>query len=40
MKELYIVMSFIGAIIAAFLLWFEHRKDLRYKKQKKWLNKK
>jgi len=40
MKEFYIILSFIGVIISGFLLWFEHRKDVRYKKQKEWLNKK
>jgi len=40
MKTLYIAATFIGSIICFFTLWYEHRKDKRYKKQKEWLNKK
>ncbi len=40
MKSLYILLTFIALIVTLFLLWFEYRKDVRYEKQKKWLNKK
>ena len=40
MTEIYIALSIIGAAITFFLLLYEHRKDIRYKKQKEWLNKK
>jgi len=40
MKEIYIALSLVGATITFFLLHHEHRKDVRYKKQKEWLNKK
>ena len=36
----YILLTFIALIVTLFLLWFEYRKDVRYEKQKKWLNKK
>jgi len=37
MRELYIVLVLIGATYSLFFLWFEHRKEARYKKQKDWL---
>lgn len=40
MKSLYILITFIALIVTLFVLWFEYRKDVRYEKQKKWLNKK
>jgi hypothetical protein len=40
MTEIYIALALIGAGITFFLLLHEHRKDVRYKKQKEWLNKK
>lgn len=40
MKSLYILLTFIALIVTLFVLWFEYRKDVRYEKQKKWLNKK
>lgn len=40
MKEIYIALAIIGSAITFFLLLHEHRKDVRYKKQKEWLNKK
>lgn len=40
MKSLYILLTFIALIVTLFVLWFEHRKDVRYEKQKKWMNKK
>jgi hypothetical protein len=40
MTEIYIALALIGAAITFFLLLEEHRKDVKYKKQKEWLNKK
>ncbi len=40
MSEIYIALAIVGAAITFFLLLHEHRKDVRYKKQKEWLNKK
>jgi uncharacterized membrane protein YozB (DUF420 family) len=47
MTEIHIALAIIGAVIILFtlaitffLLLQEHRKDVRYKKQKEWLNKK
>ena len=39
MKTVYILSTLIGIIIMGFILWHEHRKDKRYKRQKEWLNK-
>ena len=39
MSTIYIPLLIISITLLFFVLWYEHRKDVRYKNQKKYLNK-